>query len=63
MDVKYEYLGAGGNPISTALERGQSLFSHVLTYPNADFLLRSPLRCKIIQRGIMYYALYSAPSS
>ena len=29
-DMKGEYLGAGGNPISTALERVQSLSSFVL---------------------------------
>ena len=43
--VKGKYLGAGGNPISTALERVQSLSSHVLTYPNATISLRLPLQC------------------
>ena len=44
-DVKGEYLGAGGNPISTVLELVQNLSSRVLTHPNAAILLRSPLWC------------------
>ena len=58
--MKGKYLGAGGNPICTALERVQSLSSCV--YPNAAILLRLPLRCtqQLIQCGITYYALYSA---
>ena len=43
-DVKGEYLGAGGNPIHTAFERGRSLSPRVLTYPNSAILLRSPER-------------------
>ena len=45
MDAKGEYLGAGGNPISTALERVQSLSTRVLIYPNAAILLHLLLRC------------------
>ena len=41
MDVKGEYLGAGSNPLSTALERVRSLSSRVLTY-NCIFV---PLPC------------------
>ena len=43
-DVKGKNLGAGGNPIHTAFERGRSLSPRVLTYPNAAILLRSPER-------------------
>ena len=46
-DVKGEYLGAGGNPMHTAFERGRSLSPRVLTYPNAAILLRSPERSKL----------------
>ena len=45
MDVKGEYFGASGNPISTVLERVRSLISHVLIYPNATILFRLPLQC------------------
>ena len=67
-DVKGKYLGAGGNPICTALARARSLSSCVqllLTYPNtAIFCVRRfGVTLVIVQCGITYYALYSAPSS
>ena len=65
MDVKDEYLSAGGNPISTTLEQVQSLSTRVLTYPNAPFccICRFGVKRQFIQCGITYYALYSATSS
>ena len=58
MDVKGEYLGAGGNPISTALEQVQSLSPRVLTYPNAAILLHSPLRCNAPVYPVWHNVLY-----
>ena len=58
-DVKDEYLGAGGNPISTAFKRVRSLSPCVLTYPNAAILLRSPLRCNVAVHPVWHNVLCS----
>ena len=66
MDVKGKYLGASGNPTSTALERVRSLSSRVLTYPNdakVCCVCRFSVMQQFFQYGITYCALNSAPSS
>ena len=52
-DVKGDYVGASGNPISTALERVLSLSSRVLTYPNPAILLRAHMYTYSYHFGVM----------